>query len=202
VSPEALAPSPCPHCRSLAPQLADPLLRWRCAVCGGPVVPAGPGMPRTHRELARLVTAQRLRAAALGWMVAAVAFAVAGVLAGALAALLVLGSSLGAGVLAAIAASCAIGSFWCRRRARRRRDDAAASLEEAWEQVAAEVLAAGRGLLTADEVARTMRTRLPHAESLLSRLSASGDARVLVGEDAELLYGAEAPISVRRERPQ
>ncbi len=70
----------CPHCGARARHEASALFRWRCGVCGGPVVPSSSG---AGAELAELVRAQRAGAVAFGWRAAAaLAFAIAVMTAG------------------------------------------------------------------------------------------------------------------------
>jgi hypothetical protein len=183
----------CPHCLAAARLEYGSLLRWRCGVCGGPVVPADGHLARSHGELANLVAAQRAHGMALGWTGAAVTLWALAVTATALAALLALASWLTASVLAAVAAIAGLVAAYAMRRAKNKRADARARLDEAWEQVAGELLGARGDQMTADDVARTMHTERDHAEGLLARLSARGNVRVVVRDDADLGYGADGP---------
>ena len=63
--------APCPHCGALARVEPSAALRWRCAVCGGPLVPTEGGVARSNGELASLVRVAAARAMALGWIAAA-----------------------------------------------------------------------------------------------------------------------------------
>jgi hypothetical protein len=196
--------TPCPHCHSLAQLEPSPGLRWRCAVCGAPVVPvdavgggaASEAVARSNAELPSLVAAQRLRAIALGWTAGAVVFAATGLMALGLALLLWAFAHVAAFVLGALAVAAGVFSAMAWARAKARRAEVRGKLEEAWERVADEVVRARGDEITAAELARTMRTDEPHAEALLSRLSAGGRVRVAVRDDADLAYrvAEDAPV--------
>jgi hypothetical protein len=184
----------CPHCGSAARIERSAALRWRCGVCGGPVVPAdGPAAPRlrSNAELEHLVGAQRSRAMALGWTAGAAVLGACAVMGLALASLLWLASHAAALVLAAVAVAAALLALAGLRRARQRGAEASDRLEQAWGLVAAEALHFRAGVLTAEDLAASLHTDVPHAERLLSRLSAQGRARVEIRDDAELTYRAE-----------
>ena len=128
---------------------------------------------------------------ALGWTAGAfllTAIAMMGAGVGLLVMMFAHGAAAVLGVLALIATAGAVSSV---RRARARRKEAQVELDGAWDRVAAEVLAARVGELTAPELAREMKTDVEHAEGMLSRLSATGRARVEVTEEAELAYRVE-----------
>jgi type IV secretory pathway TrbD component len=163
-------------------------LRWRCSVCGGPVVPTDPDVPRSNRELASLIGAQRARAMAVGWTAAAMLFCAIAVVVLGFVPLLWLVSHGAAAIFAALGGIAAFISAESARRAARCNAEARTKLEDAWERVAREVIE-GRGAeVTAPELARVMRTDDDHAETLLMRLSAGGRVRVAVRDDAELAY--------------
>jgi hypothetical protein len=84
------------------------------------------------------------------------------------------------------AAATGLAAAVCARHSRSANREAQARLEEAWAQVARELLQ--RRPRTADELAAAIGTDLVHAEALLARLAAEGRARVAVREDAELAY--------------
>jgi len=187
--------SPCLHCGALARIEPSAALRWRCSVCGGPVVPAAGDLVRSNGELPSLVRSHRARAMALGWLAASFVLGSIAAMAAGVTLLVWLASHLAAvllGTVAVVAASLAWASL---RRSRRRRGEAREALAEAWERVAGEVLAARREETTAPDLARIMSTDLDHAERLLARLSAHGGARVDVRDDAELTYRVDAPPS-------
>jgi hypothetical protein len=182
----------CPHCGALARiERSSGALRWRCGVCGGPIVPTEEGVARSDGELASLVRAQRARAMAVGWIAGAVVLGAVGVMGVGLALLLWLASHVVAGVLGVLAVCTGLLAAYFLRRARRRDTDARVAVDDAWELVAGEVLAARGGETTAAELAKAMQTDEDHAQSLLGRLSARGRVRVDVREDAELAYRAE-----------
>jgi hypothetical protein len=145
-------------------------------------------MARSSAELANLVAAQRMRAMALGWVAAAVVLGAMATMALGVAMLVWLASHLAGFVFAALAGAAATLCAAAARRSGKRNAQARAKLEEAWEQVADEVLRARGAELTAADLARAMRTDEGHAEALLARLSVSGRARVDVRDDAELAY--------------
>jgi type IV secretory pathway TrbD component len=181
--------APCPHCRSQAAAEANGSLRWVCAVCGGPLVPTAAGdIPRSGAELADLVAAQRARGMAMGWGAAAVVLAATALMATGVGLLVWHVSHAAGGVVVALGVASALLTALCASRARRAGAQRAARLEVAWESVAAEVLRARGGAVTATELARAMATQEAHAESLLARLSAGGRARVAVTELSDLSY--------------
>ena len=177
----------CPHCGALAEVERSTLLRWRCAVCGGPLVPSE-GVERPHGELGSLVRAQRARAMALGWTAAVVLFVCIAVMGAGVGALLWTASHMAGLVLSGVGAGAAMLAIASRVRSGRRNAEARKALDEAWQRAADEVLQARGGELTAPELATLMRTDQEHAEALLSGLSAGGRARVEVRDDAELAY--------------
>ena len=180
--------SKCPHCGAVAHVEPSASLRWRCAVCGGPLVPTEGDIVRSDGELPHLVRSHRARAMALGWLAASFVLGSIAAMAAGVALLVGLASPLAAGLLgvvALVAASFAVVSF---RRSRRCRAEAREQLDHAWDRVAGEVLSSRTVDTTAAELARIMSTKEEHAEGLLSRLSAHGRARVDVRDDAELAY--------------
>jgi hypothetical protein len=187
---------PCPHCGGSTRAEPARLLRWRCGVCGGPVIPAA-DVERTNRELASLVRAQRARGMAVGWMAAALVFAGIGAMALGLTAL-VAASAHAAGALFGVVAVVAIGvAVASRARAGVRNREAREAVDEAWQRVAGDLLRARGDSLTAAEMSRAMQTDEAHAEAMLAGLSATGRARVDVRDDAELTYrvAPDAPES-------
>ncbi len=188
----AIAPGHvCPHCHAVAAVERSRRLRWRCAVCGGPVVPTEQGVARSQGELASLVRAQRAHAMAFGWRAGAIMLGLVAVLGIGFAMLLLFASHLAAGVIGGIALGAGMLAILLAGRARARDADASDALEDAWQKVAAEVLAARAGQTTAAQLARAMQTDEDHAQALLGKLSASGRVRVDVRDDAELAYRAE-----------
>lgn len=184
--------SPCPHCRGVTVVEPHRALVWVCGACGGPQVPADmPGLVRSNAELAWLVRARRARAMAFGWRAAGVMLALTAVLGLGVGALVFLVAHL-AGIVVGgfglLSLALGLAAF---ARARARDGEVRAELDEAWQRVAGEVIAAGRGAeITAVELARLMHTDEPYAEKLLSALSASDRVRVELGDDAELRYAA------------
>jgi hypothetical protein len=181
----------CPHCGALARTERSAALRWRCGVCGGPVVPTEEGVARSNGELASLVRAQRTRAMAVGWIAGAAVLGAIGVMGLGLALLLWLVSHFASIVLGGLAAGTGLLAMALARRARQRNAEAREAVDDAWELVAGEVLAARHGETTAPELARAMQTDEDHALTLLGRLSAKGRVRVDVRDDAELAYRSD-----------
>jgi len=180
----------CPHCNALARVEPSGALRWRCSVCGGPIVPIDEGIGRAHGELAPLVTAQRTRAMAVGWTAAAVVLGAIAAMGLGLAALVWLASH-GAGIVLGVVAGVAGALAWSsRRRAKARAAESRAALDQAWEIAAGEVVRA-RPETTAPQLAKEMQTDEAHAQGLLASLSAAGRVRVDVRDDAELAYSTE-----------
>ncbi len=179
---------PCPHCRATSAAERSASLRWRCAVCGGPIVPSDGSFRRAGGELASLVGAARSNGMALGWTAAA------GVLGVAAMATLLLGLLLWhaahlAGVLLAVVAGVALAlAIGSALRARARRSEARVKLDEAWSTVAGEIVAARGGDVTAANVAKALSIDEGYAQTLLSELSAEGRVRVAVRDDAQLSY--------------
>jgi hypothetical protein len=188
----------CPHCGASARFDPNPALLFCCGVCGGPVIPCD--APRAHpdAELAHLVAAQRARAMALGWGAGALVLALSCVFVAAMAWLLVaVQAHASAAILAVVALGAAALGAVAGGRARTQRRRVRESLDLAWQRAAEDVLATrgARGLVQAlrpSELAATLRTSEPHAERLLSALSAEGRIRVQVFDDAELAYAAPA----------
>lgn len=188
----------CPHCHAVASFERSRAFRWRCGVCGGPIVPTEEGVARVHGELASLVTAQRTRAMALGWIAAAVVLGVVCVMGMGLASLVWLASHAAAIVVALVAGVAGMLAAAGARRARARNVESRAAVERAWEIAAGEVVSARGGETTAAQLAAAMQTDEDHAQGLLALLSASGHVRVDVRDDAELAYHADP---VQTEEP-
>ena len=170
-------------------------------MCGGPLVPTEEGVARAHGELASLVTAQRTRAMAVGWIAAAVVLGVMGVMGMGVAALVWLASHAAAIVLGAVAGVAGMLALASARRSRGRGAESRAAVERAWEIAAGEVVSARRGETTAPELAKAMLTDEDHAQALLASLSASGRVRVDVRDDAELAYTAEESVAEAEGAP-
>lgn len=185
--------APCPHCRATAAAEPSATLQWRCAVCGGPLVPSDTSFPRSGAELGSLVGAARASGMAFGWTAAAITLGI--VAAFALVVALVLGHAapMGAMVLGIVGGAAATLAIAGGLRANNRRREARNLVEQAWASVAGELLAARGGALTAAEVARALSIDEPYAERLLSELSAEGRVRVAVSDDAQLSYRPSSP---------
>jgi MFS family permease len=105
---------------------ASAFFRWRCGVCGGPVVPEG------TKALASLVRAHRARAMAVGWFAAAGVFACIATLSAGLAMVLWSSTHAAAIVLASVAAVSAVLANAGRVKGQRRNAEARRELEVAW----------------------------------------------------------------------
>jgi type IV secretory pathway TrbD component len=193
--------APCPHCGAKARVEASGALRWRCGVCGGPLVPTDASVPRSNGELPHLVRSQRTRAMALGWTAAAFVLGAVGMMAAGVGLLVWMASHGAAIVVGAIALAAFVATMGSLRRARTRRVEARAQLDEAWDHVAAEVLRARHGEMTATELAAAMQTDAVHAEHLLSKLSVEGRVRVDVRDDADLAYRVEEEAAAAPDEP-
>jgi hypothetical protein len=128
---------------------------------------------------------------AVGWIAGAVVVGAVGVMGLGLALLLWLASHLAGIVLGVLAVSTGLLAMALARRAKSRNAEAREAVDDAWELVAGEVLAARHGETTAPELAKAMQTDADHAQSLLGRLSAKGRVRVDVRDDAELAYRSD-----------
>jgi hypothetical protein len=202
---------PCPHCRATAAIERSALLRWRCAVCGGPVVPSDGSFPRASGEIGDLVRAARTSAMSLGWAAAAVVLAGGGFVMALLGLLLWRAAHLPAMVLGVVAGASLALSFASTLRSRARRADSRAALDRAWTAVAGELLAARGKDVTASDLARALSTDEAAAEEILSALSAEGRVRVDVRDDAQLSYRSspdaageadtQSPADGARRRP-
>lgn len=195
--------SRCPHCHAVSSAEPSRSMRWRCAVCGGPVVPSDGSFPRTNGEVGRLVGAARARAMAFGWAAAAIVLSSGFVIALPLAVLLWSASHLAGLVLGTVAGMTFALAVASATRHRARSREGRLKLDEAWRMVADEMLKARGADVTAPELARAMCTDEPFAEALLSELSAQGHARVAVGDDAQLSYrfAAEAEADAEVAAP-
>jgi len=180
--------SPCPHCGALARLEPSAALRWRCGVCGGPVVPTEDGVRRSGDELADLVVAQRARAIAVGWKAAGVLLGGVALMAVGLAVLLWGLSRAAFAVVTVLAVGAAALAALTARRSGRSDREARDRLDRAWQKAAADVLRARGDEVTAAQLAKAMHTDEAHAEALLGQLSALGQARVDVRDDADLGY--------------
>ena len=118
--------SPCPHCGAKARVEASSFFRWRCSVCGGPVVPEGTG------ELASLVRAHRSRAMAVGWFAAAIVFGCVALFAGGVALLLWAAARGAAIVVGGVGVVAGFISGTGRAKGRRHNADARRELEVAY----------------------------------------------------------------------
>lgn len=181
-------PGACPHCGATGHLERHVVLRWVCAVCGGPRLPGVPSPPAREASALRRSFAEwrgkqtrGVAAAGLtGLGVVLAGGAVAGLLAGALAAPAVLGA-------AAVVA--AVGGAGSRAKARARAKAARGAVDEAWDGAVARALDTAGRHLTAAELATALRLEEPEAEELLGRLAAGDRVRVHLGDDAELRYG-------------
>ncbi len=192
----------CPHCGASASAERHRHLRFRCGVCGGPVVPAERETARTTSELASLVAAQRAHAMALGWIAAAFVLGVIAAMNAVLASLLFwAGVRVAPAVLAAVTALAIALSIASALAGSARRAEVRRQLDAAWENVAEDVIRSRGRTVSAPELAAALSTDEPYAASLLSTLSSHGRAHARVRDDAELGYEVEAPIDTQISPP-
>ncbi len=141
---------------------------------------------------------------AFGWAAAAIVLSGAFVIALPLAVVLWSASHVAGLVLGTLAGMTFALAVASGTRYRARGQEGRLKLDEAWRMVAGELLKARGAEVTAQELARALRTDETHAETLLSGLSAQGHARVAVGDDAQLSYRfaaeaeADAEVAARR----
>lgn len=195
----------CPHCGAIADIEPAKALRYRCKVCGGPRVPSDDvAVKRSGAETPALERAQRAHRVAAAWRVGAgvvagfgalsllIALLVLGVVTpGVLGTLLTLFATLVPFVLAVL--------FWGRGGVEQRK--VAEALDEAWQRVAAEVIGAHGGELTAAELAKTLRSDIPTAERMLARLGAHDVVRSRVTEAGDVVYSSPSAERMRVRDP-
>ena len=178
----------CPHCGALSRLEKHPELRWVCAVCGGPRVPAkvvlGPDGTQALRDALaaqRSAVGSRVGSWALGLFAAfALAFGVAVAWFGIM---LILGGLM------------AVASGLLTLKGRAARKSARGHVALAWEQAIGSMLERSGNDATAKSIAASLGVPEAEVETALATLSATGKTRVDVGDDAELHYRAsEAPL--------
>jgi hypothetical protein len=171
-------------------------LRHRCRVCGGPRVPIDDAeIVRSGREIPWLVRARRADLQRAGWRAGAGVVAGFGLLSLAVAILVIVLASPGlVGSIAALGASAVpflvamLG--WARARALTTTRDE--TIARAWALAASDVLTHRGGELTADALAKILRTDVTHAERLLIDLHVADVARARVTEEGDLAYSVPA----------
>jgi hypothetical protein len=191
----------CPHCGAIADLEPSKALRYRCKVCGGPRVPSDDvAVKRSGAETPALERAQRAHRVTAAWRVAAgvvggfgalsllIALLVLGVVTpGVIGTLATLFATLVPFVLALV--------FW--RRGSAEQHKVVEALDEAWQRVAAEVIGAHGGELTAAELAKTLRSDVPTAERMLARLGAHDVVRSRVTDAGDVVYSSPSAERVR-----
>lgn len=191
----------CPHCKSVADVEPSNLLRYRCRVCGGPRVAVDDAsVVRTGREAQVLARAARLYKESAAFRVGA------GVLLGfgVLSLLVALGviaiaapGAIGVAGMAFMAAVPLVIAALAFRRSQSARRGLNEQLDQAFCLVAADVLAARGGAITASELGRVLRLEEPRAEALLGQLNVNDFIHARVTDDGDIVYESEAPARLR-----
>ena len=195
----------CPHCGAIADLEPSKALRYRCKVCGGPRVPTDDlAVKRSGGETPALERAQRAHRIAAAWRVGAGVVGGFGALS-LLIALLVLGvvtpAVLGTlGILIATLVPFVL-AWLLWRRGSAEQSNVVEALDEAWQRVAAEVITAHGGELTAAELAKALRSDIGIAERMLARLGAHDVIRSRVTDAGDVVYSSPAAERIRVRDP-
>ncbi|WP_394826912.1 hypothetical protein [Pendulispora albinea] len=182
---------PCPHCGAQARMESDVVLRWVCAVCGGPRVPVEDAAAHSEREREQLLRAGHAKKMAFAHRAFGIGLSLTGTMLAALGAALatVAGAVALFMVLAAVVAL--VFGITYVRSAKRRDTEAKEAVFEAWETVAEGLLRAragtDQGEVTGEQIARAMHTSVEDVERMMSFLAVDNRARIVV-KDAELVY--------------
>jgi hypothetical protein len=187
--------STCPLCGATASTSHDEELRFRCDVCGGPIVPSGAsGVRRSGKEITALKRANDARKARTRYRSGAIlaGLGLAGVL-GIMAILGVLSMLIGfssmypvAGLVFAVPLAFAV--LWSLARARDEGKKIGPALDAAWLVAATDVVQQSRGEITPRTLAEALRIEEGQAEELLALLDASDIVRGSVGASGALTY--------------
>jgi ribosomal protein S27AE len=183
----------CPHCGNRTLIEPSDALRFRCGVCGKARIPVDlPGLKRSDAEVPALARASASHTAALAWT------AGSAVLGGfslfSLAALALVYSALNPGLvpilfallIALMPAGIAAHGV---RRASALRARVAPAIEDAWLQVAREVIEA-EGKISDVQLAKILRIDRERAEQLLAQLAATSSVRHRIEDPAPLTFEA------------
>lgn len=188
----------CPFCRAIARPEPDPVMRWRCPVCGGPRIPhAGAG--NTEAALAHLQTARSARSSQLVWKTSGGLMAGFGVLA-----LLILTGvfAIVSPPLTAMLAGYVLGLLplafaalaWSKSKSKTPR--ITSELDAAWFD-AAKGLLSHKGMTRASELADSLKISKEEAEKMLVRLASQDDVRPDVTEGGDLAVSLRSHGRVR-----
>lgn len=188
----------CPFCRAVAKPEADPIMRWKCPVCGGPRIPqAGEG--NTEDVLGHLKAARSARSSQLVWKTSGLLGAGFGVLA-----LLILTGvfMIASPPLTAMIAGYVLGLLpvgfaglaWSKSKSKSPR--ISSELDAAWFD-AAKALLGRRGTTRASELADALKIPQAEAEKMLVRLASQDDVRPDVTEGGDLAVSLRPHARVR-----
>lgn len=188
----------CPFCRAIAAPEADPVMRWRCPVCGGPRIPhAGAGS--TEEALAHLKSARSARSSQIVWKTSGLLSAAFGVLS-----LLILTGvfMIVSPPLTAMLAGYILGLLpvgfgalaWKKSRSKAPRIKS--ELDAAWFDAAKELLGR-RGMTRATELAAALKISQAEAEKMLVSLASQDDVRPDVTEGGDLAVSLRPNARVR-----
>ena len=181
-------------------------LRYACDVCGGPRIPAAPGVSRSGREVSVLKAAQRERQRSTAWRVGAGVVAAFGILSltvTMLALFAAQASIVGTAIAGGVAAVPFVfaGIAWRKGAAHRKELDR--HLDEGWALAASDVMRSasevgdGDHELTAPELAEALQVDDEEAERVLSRMTIHDFVRARVNDDGEVAYST-GPVSKTR----
>ncbi|MFO0663482.1 MAG: hypothetical protein U0174_06000 [Polyangiaceae bacterium] len=186
----------CPECRSKSATLPSEKLRFVCAVCGAPRIPAIAGASEPAEVRAALRTSRQQTAASLFgklfgvtlWFASLVLFGV-----GAAAWGHAVGFAfLGVGIVALLL------GFRSYRRGAKAEQVGKDELARAWELAAAQVVEASPGSVTPKELADKLRVEEPEAEKMLVTL-AGGDRVRVSDETDELAFQSTSAPPLKEE---
>lgn len=201
----------CPECRSRSATLPSEKLRWVCAVCGAPRIPALSGAKEPAEVRAALKTSRQEMATSVfaklfGATLAFATLAVVGLTAAAW------GGNIGFAFLGLSLVSVLL-TMIAFRRGSKATARGAAELARAWELAAAEVVEMSPGSVTPKELADKLSVGEPEAERMLVTLAGTDRVRI-ANETDELAFQSttlsaplelpapdesDAPVAARRE---
>ena len=176
----------------------DSELRWVCGVCGGPRVPVEDEAAHSERERGELVKAGKAKKMAFAYRMASIGLSLMGTLMAALGVALAAVSVPVAVVLLVAAVAGIAAAIVYGRRAHAKREEAKKGTFEAWESVAEALLNVRGNEVTAEQIAREMRTTVEDVERMMSFLSVDNRVRIVV-KDTELVYTSETQALMERE---
>jgi len=188
----------CPFCRTIAVPEADPIMRWRCPVCGAPRIPHA-GAASTEEALAHLKAARSARSSQIVWKTSGFL----GLGFGILALLVMTGvfaivsppfTAMFAGYLLAFTPLIFAALAWKKSKSKGPR--ITNELDAAWFDAAKDLLGR-RGMTRASELAEALKISQAEAETLLLRLASQDDVRPDVTEGGDLAVSLRPNARVR-----